>query len=267
MSYGMDLFSFVQQVYYAQEKVLLDFYSTDDKYREVITEGNLVLQELQEAEDWLWLRERLELGPMNMLPGNPIPEFQLPDWVYKVSTLHDDCVRLYDYHFDYDGEPHINEWNYIEVPIVSGGAIHHLHEKPFNQISAVHTPTKPLGAVVYGDTLTFNRPLLPHEANRIAVVDVQRRMEPMHVCDETCTTGKKVCPKAKEKYFLEIPDPNYMVIKTAAMHAAGSPPAAPRAMDLNDQAQKILSAMRTNNAASTTSDFIDWDEPGYLMAY
>ena len=57
MSLGLTPYEFVQQVFYVQEKVLLDFHPDDDVYKEVLTEANLVLQELQKEEDWLWLRD------------------------------------------------------------------------------------------------------------------------------------------------------------------------------------------------------------------
>ena len=36
MSFGLTPYEFVQQVYYAQEKVILDFRPDDDKYKEVL---------------------------------------------------------------------------------------------------------------------------------------------------------------------------------------------------------------------------------------
>ena len=63
MSEGLTTYDFVQQVYYAQEKVILDFWPDDDKFKEVLFEANLILQELQNSEDWTWLREQLVLGP------------------------------------------------------------------------------------------------------------------------------------------------------------------------------------------------------------
>ena len=50
-SQGLTTYDFVQQVYYAQEKTILDFWPEDDKFREVLMEANLVLQELQNSED------------------------------------------------------------------------------------------------------------------------------------------------------------------------------------------------------------------------
>ena len=50
MSEGIRPYDFVQQVYYAQEKVILDFWPDDDKYKEVLFEANLILQELHTWE-------------------------------------------------------------------------------------------------------------------------------------------------------------------------------------------------------------------------
>ena len=63
MSAGLTYEEFVTQVLYVEEKVLLDgLYPSDDKFREVITEANLMLQEFQNTEDWLWLRKRWAIG-------------------------------------------------------------------------------------------------------------------------------------------------------------------------------------------------------------
>ena len=112
MSEGLRPYDFVQQVYYAQEKVILDFWPSDDKYKEVLLEANLILQELQNSEDWTWLREQLILGPCYSVPGE-ITEFKLPDWVYKISTLNHDALRL---HFL---KPFVRPWH------------HHHHHYPF----------------------------------------------------------------------------------------------------------------------------------------
>ena len=43
MSEGLTAYDLVQQVYYVQEKVILDFLPSDDKFMEVVMEANLVL--------------------------------------------------------------------------------------------------------------------------------------------------------------------------------------------------------------------------------
>lgn len=284
MSFGITPYEFVQQVFYAQEKVLLDFWPSDDKYKEVIIEANLVLQELQNAEDWTWLRERLILGEVH---GREIPEFKLPAWVYKPSTLHDDCVMLYrkwhHHHHHHHCDDHhideIDETNFIEVPYVSSGRLQGKTDKQRFYMDA-QVPDRKLGAVVVGDVLTFTRPLFGTELGRIAVTDVQARIPLMHVCSPACKgvdpdspidykrdeNGKWInpCAEIEDRVFTMIPDPNYVVMRTAALHAEGSPPAQGRIATLTDNAQKILSAMRQNDSASTDSDYLDWEPVNFV---
>lgn len=277
MSYGLTPYEFVQQVYYAQEKVVLDFRPDDDKYKEVLFEANLVLQELQKEEDWTWLRERIILGSTAPLRkgDRSIPEFQLPEWVYKVSTLHNDCVRLHRHMRCRRGiymacgecgglDRCIDQLDYIEVPIASTGYLHHNGRRAWDSRLAVNVPNTELKAITVGNVLTFSRPLLPHEQDRIAVVDVQRRIGQIHVCGKDCPRDEDGnCTLIEDRILTDVPDPNYVVIKTAAYHAEGSPVAAARAGTLNDQAQKILSAIRQNDTAATDADYMDWDIPGF----
>lgn len=284
MSYGITPYDFVQQVFYAQEKVLLDFWPTDDKYKEVLIEANLVLQELQNAEDWTWLRERIVLGDTNDRPGSSIPEYKLPTWVYKPSMLHDDCVKLckqigHHHHcHDYDDEM-FDEMNYIEVPYVSTGRVQGRTDKQRFYMNT-NIPDRKLGAVLIGDILTFNRPLFGMEKGRVAVTDVQRRIPLMHICGPECKginpdepinyqrdeNGKWInpCSKIEDRVFEMIPDPNYVVMRTAALHAEGSPPAQGRIATLTDNAQKILSAMRQNDSAATDADYLDWETVNFV---
>lgn len=263
MSYGMTPYEFVQQVYYAQEKVILDFRPDDDKYKEVLTEGNFVLQELQNLEDWTWLREKVVLGSVDG-PPQSIPEFQLPEWVYKPSTLHNDNLRLH--HAcgcrceDYD------EFDFIEVPYVSAGRLQGRSGKEYMGPST-NVPNMKLGARVVGNNvLTFTRPLLPWERrHRVAVADVQRRLPLLHICNDDCPRDEDGrCTLIEDRVFTEIPDPNYVVIKTAAIHAEGSPPAQGRLQSLTDNAQKLLSAMRQNDSSATDPDYIEWDHPWHV---
>ena len=105
-------------------------------------------------------------------------------------------------------------------------------------------------------------------------------MNILHICNDFCKgvdpespidysldeNGKWVnpCAKIEKRALIEIPDPNYVVMATAARHAEGSPPALARVAGLQDAAQKILSAMRQNDAAATEADYQDWDIPGYV---
>ena len=461
MSLGLTPYEFVQQVFYVQEKVLLDFHPDDDVYKEVLTEANLVLQELQKEEDWLWLRDTVNLGfVMEMPPFTTKPpkdfhwcrfqhdiQLEIPENVYKPSRLYGDCVRLCRYRvrdelfhpwvsqmlgwkehwqsvidsgkiepdrifikygeIDEDGvdvtgykyggsftwplsdlteedlpryikrgkwytdsegnlfvgdietaneDPHdiydtetpmrvymcyLNEivepikpekpfndfdpvklepaphgylealrywwpcslwplkddkpfliwddklesvWQFIEifendainVPYMSAGNMYHKDVRQTNGILQPSMPSRELGAIVVGNRLTFNRPLNPWELNRVALMDVQLRIEPFHICDDGCKSmvtirsGYNSRPsypenpceianeQAERRMLREIPDPNYVIYRTAALHAQGSPPAQGRIIDLTDTANKLLSAMRQNNAEATTSDMVDW---------
>lgn len=270
MSDGLTTYDFVQQVYYAQEKTILDFWPTDDKYREVLMEANLVLQELQNSEDWTWLRDKLVLGPCFQGP-HKIPEFDLPDWVYKPSTLNHDCLYLHPW-IPWCDEPDM--MHYITVPLGSTGDNLWRKERQVTGFGVIHLPDIKLRAARIGNTITFNRLLTPDESRRVAILDVQRRIEQFHICNASCTyteiNGRQVCEKeldheGKEIHHLcEIPDPNYVVMATAARHAEGSPPALARVASLQDTAQKIMSAMRQNDAAATDADYQDWEIPGYI---
>lgn len=298
MSKGMKPYDFVQQVYYAQEKVILDFVPSDDKYREVLFEANLVLQELQNIEDWTWLREKLILGPCHSVPGT-IPEWQLPDWVYKISALNHDSLKLMKpiglhYHASHiPGRfiPYNGMWldtnNYIDVPIASTGDNQYHKDRIVTEYGGLHFPEQPysdghLRAIRIGNTITFNRVLTPFEQGFIATIDVQRRIPLIHVCYETCTTEngedfdyditedldyKNPCKMIEDRILVDIPDPNYVIKATAARHAEGSPPALARVSSLQDDAQRILSAMRSNDAIATDADWQDWEVPGYISVY
>ena len=269
MSYGLTAYDFVQQVYYAQEKTLLDFWPEDDKFREVLMEANLVLQELQNSEDWTWLRDRLVLGPCMQKPGT-IPEFELPEWVYKPSEVNHDCIYLHHW-IPWCDEP--DPIHYITVPLASTGDNAYCKERQMNGVGIIHTTDVKLRAIRVGNTITFNRVLTPFEAHRVAVMDVQRRIEQFHICNSSCEyveiDGHMVCTKEVDpdgnevKHLTVIPDPNYVIMATAARHAEGSPPALARVAGLQDAAQKIMSAMRQNDAMATDADWQDWDIPGY----
>lgn len=288
MSYGMTPQEFVKQVYYMQEKVLLDFWPTDDKYKEVLYEANLVLQELQNAEDWSWLRDQIVLGPCFDHPGS-IPEFDLPPWVYKPSMQHHDGVKLYRplhprCHCEcggcHDRNICFDQRHPIVVPFASTGDNQYHKERQMDSWGQIHVPDPKLRAIVVGNTVTFNRPLRAFEQHLVAVLDVQRVIPQLHICNESChgvnpdmaisyeldPHGHWVnpCSKIEHRIFTEIPDPNYVVIATAARHAEGSPPAQARIQGLVDSAQRILSAMRQNDAAATDADYIDWEVPGFF---
>ena len=269
MSEGLTAYDLVQQVYYVQEKVILDFLPSDDKFMEVVMEANLVLQELQKEEDWSWLRQRIVLGDCFPNGGaGQIPEFKLPSWVYKVSTQFDDCLQLHRAVRHFHGpscrdEVILDERDVIEVPWQSKGAAHRrFRTQPYDRFRGTMNADVDLRAVCVGDVVTFNRILTPYEAMRVAVTDVQRRIGQIPMPTHDSADDDPIW--REERYLPEIPAPNYVVVKTAASHCVGSPAASSRQMDLNDQAQKLLSAMRQNDASMTDSDYLDWDQFGYV---
>lgn len=277
---GITPYDFVRKVYYTQEKVILDLWPSDDKYKEVIMEANIVITEFQKDWDWSWKRERYILGSTNDPEGpGAVPAYVLPDWVYKPATFADDCVRLY--HAGgchkgmccscHDNCYRLDERSYIEVPYMPTSARHH---KPSDHISVggQHFEHKTLGANIWGNEIHFTRPLTHIEKNRIAVTDVIRRMEPLHICDHTCVDKDgnipnyaaddyRPCTKIEPVIFEDVPDPDYFVIKTAARHCVGSPPAAFREQALQEDARSRLSAMRDNDQQYTEPDTVerDWD--------
>ena len=266
---SMTLEEFVREVYYIQEKVLLDFNYWDDKAREVIQELRLVLQELQKEEDWLWLRERLVLGPCDDFGRRgSIPEFALPEWVYKPSSLHDDSVRLYRVR----GNGSLVERDYLVAPWTTAGEANHPHMEWYTQRGAVNVPERDLFALNLAGTVTFNRPLTAGERKRVAVTDVQREIRLPEIpprADEYEKADEKQKAKwdhyyREEQWLSEIPEPNYVTTRTAALHCVGSPVAQMRMQDLTDNAQKLLSAMREANAMATAPNHVDWEIPGWV---
>lgn len=267
---SLTLDDLVRQVYYTQEKVVLDFKYWDDKFREVIMEANLVLQELQKEEDWLWLRERLVLGPCrDFLGDHGIPEFALPEWVYKPSGLHDDGVRLYKPSRHGHG---LQEDNYLLAPWASVAEANHPQIEWYTLWGGSNMPDQHLEAVHVGGVVTFNRRLGTEERTRVAVTDVQREIDLLEVpprYDEWQAASDE--DKAawdeyytKREFFSEIPDSNYLVFRIAALHCVGSPVAQMRMQDLTDSAQKLLSAMREANAMATRPSRVKWTRPGYI---
>ncbi len=283
MSEGVSVYDFVQQVYYAQEKVVLDFLPYDDKYKEILLEGNLVAKDFQKDEDWSFFRERLILGDTDDRGDGWIPEYRLPEWVYKPSTLHDDSVRLYkrarhkckgprSCHGCNSGNC-IEEYDFVVAPWSSKGVQRH-HRNMVGQWPYNGVPDHTLKAINLGLDVTFNRLLLPYECNRIAVTDVQRRIELFELCPYTSkakceeeVSDCRSCKYATRIMYTDIPDPNYFIIKTAAKHGEGSPPAQGRIVGLNDDAQKILSAMRENDAAATCSDSVEWAPLNFIRIF
>lgn len=261
MSRGMTIADLVQQVYYAIYKVRLDvnsgiegaFHSKSDKFKEVVMEANFVLQELQKEQDWNFLRDRWEMGISHNHGG--IQEFTLPEDVYKVCTGYNDAVRLHG--------PHgrvLQEIPWTEARSGSAQVVN-----MFDNWGNLNPEDNSNMAFVVGDTITFKRPWLPWEQGLLIETDVIRYFEPLHICDDSCPDD---CPKAyHDKVFTEIPDPYFMVVRTAAKRAEGDPSVTDRVQSLADEASKMLSAMRENDSAHTVTDTYRTAELGYIEVY
>lgn len=260
MSAGMTIADLVQQVLYAVYKVRLDvrqgeegsFHSNTDKFKEIVMEANFVLQELQKDQDWNFLRDRMELGIAHNPPHGGIQEFSfLSDDIYKICTGYNDAVRL-----------HYRPHGQLDIPITSARSGNTHVTSMFNEWGEANAPDHRIMAFQVGDTLTFTRPWFPFEEGGLVETDVIRRFEPLHICDHTCPRN---CPKAYEERVLkDIPDPLYVVYRTAAKRAEGDPSAVDRVQPLTDDAQKILSAMRENDSAKTWVDSYTTAELGYV---
>lgn len=260
MSRGMTIAEFVQQVYYAIYKVRLDvtsgtdgaFHSKSDKFKEVVMEGNFVLQELQKEQDWNWLRDRWEMGIAHN-HRHSIQEFTLPDDVYKPCSGYNDGVRL---HLHRHVMPIRNiPWT---SPRSGNKPVTEMYG-PDMQSGYQHTP---LMAFQVGDAITFTRPWLGMERGCLVETDVIRLLPQLHICTDECDDN---CPLAYEqKVFTEIPDPYYMVVRTAAKRAEGDPSVAERVQSLTDEGTKLLSAMRENDSAHNTTDTWEAADLSYI---
>ena len=190
----------------------------------------------------------------------------MPDWVYKPSGLHDDGIRMC--RPDRCGNP-TND--FYTVPFSSMGEMNGGRRRWYGEHGQVNYDDNRLSAAVIGRIVTFNRVLSPDERHRIAVMDVQREIEMPDIpprADEfekiDADKQAKISEQYKlDKWFDEIPDPNYLVMRVAALHCVGSPVAQMRMQDLTDNAQKLLSAMREANAMATQPDHVGWDIPGW----
>jgi hypothetical protein len=263
MSRGLTIAEFVQQVIYAIYKTRLDtsysqdgpasYHADTDKFKEIVMEGNFVLQELQKEQDWNWLRRRWTVGTSEVLCPARIQEFALPADAYKVCTGFDDAVRLH--------RPH-NWATVMEIPFTSPRSGMTTPVAMFDQYARANVPDTRIRAFVVGETLTFTRPFVTGETGLTIETDIIRLLDPLHICDSTCT---QPCPSAYEdKVFLEVPDPYYLVVKTAARRAEGDPGTTDRVMSLTDEASKLLSAMRENDSSKTVPDSYRTIELGYV---
>ena len=256
MSRGITIADFVQQVLYAIYKVRLDvdaslegsFHSKSDKFKEVVMEANFVLQEFQKEQDWNFLRERWEMG-LTRNPHDGIQEFEIPDEVYKVCTGYGDAVRL-----------HLP--GTMQIPLEEARTGNRRHVEMFDEWGEMNVDSRAQRAFVVGNILTFNRRWFPSELGRPVETDVIRYIEPFHICDDSCEDG---CPKAyEEKQLTWLPDPYYIIVRTAAKRAEADPSVTERVQSLTDEATKLLSAMRENDSAHTTPDTYDTCVLGYV---
>ncbi len=260
MSRGLTIADFVQQVLYAVYKVRLDvdaslegsFHSKSDKFKEVVMEGNFVLQELQKEQDWNFLRDRWEMG-FSKNPRHGIQEFELPEDVYKVCTGYNDAVRLHRWH---DPEP----WQQVPFEEARSGSAPAV--EMFDEWGRANVDKREQRAFMVGSTLCFKRPWFPHELHRLLETDVIRLIEPMHVCDSSCPDG---CPKAYDDVLFKwLPDPYWLVVRTAAKRAEADPSCTERVQSLSDEASKMMSGMRENDSAHTTVDTYETCRLGYV---
>lgn len=260
MSRGMTIADFVQQVLYAVYKVRLDvdaslegsYHSKSDKFKEVVMEANFVLQEFQKEQDWNFLRERWNIG-VAANPPHGIQEFRLPPDAYKVCTGYNDAVRLHSL-----GASRVFE----TIPFVEARS----GSKPvidmYDDFGQLNVDKDRQFAFCVGDTVTFSRPWHPHETGLLIETDVIRYIEPLHICDSSCGDN---CPKAYEDVnFRWLPDPYYLVVRTAAKRAEADPSATDRVQSLTDEASKLLSAMRENDSAHTAVDTYETAPLGYI---
>jgi hypothetical protein len=103
---------------------------------------------------------------------------------------------------------------------------------------------------------------LPGELGGRLETDVIRYIEPFHICDDSCADR---CPKAYDELQLTwMPDPYYIIVRTAAKRAEADPSVVERVQSLTDEATKLLSAIREHNSAHTTPDTYDTCELGYI---
>lgn len=260
MSRGMTIADLVQQVLYSIYKVRLDvsesasqsFHCKSDKFKEVVMEANFVLQEIQKEQDWSFLRERWNIGPaMNPPVPGGIQEITIPEDVYKLCTGYGDGIRLH------------RNWHVMQVPIEEARTGNRRYVEMFDRDTGeLNVDPMRQTAFVVGNILTFNRPWLRGENGGMLETDVIKYIEPLHICDSSCPNH---CPKAyDEKVLTWFPDPYYIVVRTAARRAEGDPSVSERVQSLTDEGSKMLSAIRENDSAHTTTDTYETTSLGYV---
>lgn len=256
-SRGLTIADLVQQVLYAIYKVRLDvdtslegaYHSKSDKFKEIVMEANFVLQEFQKDQDWNFLRERWEIGFAHNEHNTPC-EFQIPEGVYKVCTGYGDAVRWH------------KGAHTMQIPFEEARTGNRRYLSMFDEIGRLNIDKNEQTAFLVGDTLSFNRPWYGWENGGFLETDVISRIEPLHICDDSCEDN---CPKAYEDVLFKwMPDPYYFIVRIAAKRAEADPSCSERAQSLADEATKLMSAIRENDSAHTTPDAYDTCTLGYV---
>lgn len=264
MSRGITIADLVQQVLYLMYRVRLDvdaskegsYHSKSDRFKEVVMEANFVLQEFQKEQDWQFLRDRWDMGYAKN-PRDSIQEFVLPEDVYKVCTGYNDAVRA---HAFLQGK--MNPLPSIQIPFDEARSGNRQVYDMFDQSGAMNVNKEEQRAFTVGEVVTFNRPWKPSEEGLLLETDVIRYIEPLHICDDDCPDN---CPLAyEERQFTWLPDPYYIVVRTAARRAVADPSCSDVSQQLTDEATKFLSAMRENDSAHTTTDTYETSVLGYI---
>lgn len=263
MSRGLTIADLVQQVLYAVYKVRLDvdesvqgsFHCHSDKFKEIVMEANFVLQEFQKEQDWNFLRERWEMGPAINPPHGEIQEIEIPDEMYKLCTGYGDAIRLHH-------NCHGMSRRVSNIPIEEARTGNRRYVEMFDEWGEMNVDKMGQRAFLVGNILTFNRRWFGSEVGGRLETDVIRYIEPLHICDSTCPDH---CPKAyDDKVLTWLPDPYYIVVRTAAKRAEADPSVTERVQSLTDEGSKLLSAMRENDSAHTTTDTYETATLGYV---
>lgn len=250
----------VQKVFFACYGELLDveqtidysFHSKTNKFKEVVMELNMTKDEFQKDQDWNFGRDRWEMG-IAKNPHHGIAEFQLPDDVYKPATNYNDAVRLHKGHHT------------LQVPWTTPSSGNQQDILMHDEWGRINQRDRRLYAFRVGDTITFSRRFTSGELGSLIETDVIRYFEDLHICTDACPDN---CPKAyDEKVWQWLPDPHYAIVRTAAKRAAHDPSIAERVQTLTDEASKSLSAMRTNDAAKTTTNKVKGAGLGFFRVY
>ena len=279
---------FVTAVMRTQEQVNLDdFWPSDDVYKMVLHNANMALEELQSTYQWSWLRKRLVLGTTRKLHphDDAIPEYELPHFVNRVSTLYQDRLLLCPYrHHHRDprkDDPQLNDIinsQIIGVPYSSKGAIHVNDVDAFNRVNVYPQYQPELKAVIIGRTVTFNRQLSSNERGLAAVCDVQVEIPKFHICSSKCKAHRykndkgewtdeisydpnnyHPCKHIPRQVLDFMPDTDWVIIQTAAYNAEGSEIAKDKQMNLQNRADKRLSVMKESDVGATDVDQIEYE--------